>query len=102
MSDISALFAAGGALSGAVSGYQPRQGQQELAEAVADNLSRDGILLAEAGTGTGKTFAYLLPLLASGRKGLVSTATRNLQEQIYGKDLPLVRKVLGSVSPSRC
>ena len=98
MSDISALFAAGGALSGAVSGYQPRQGQQELAEAVADNLSRDGILLAEAGTGTGKTFAYLLPLLASGRKGLVSTATRNLQEQIYGKDLPLVRKVLGSVS----
>ena len=98
LSDISALFAAGGALSGAVSGYQPRQGQQELAEAVADNLSRDGILLAEAGTGTGKTFAYLLPLLASGRKGLVSTATRNLQEQIYGKDLPLVRKVLGSVS----
>ncbi|WP_225757585.1 ATP-dependent DNA helicase [Cardiobacterium sp. Marseille-Q4385] len=98
MRDISALFAAGGALSGAVSGYQPRQGQQELAEAVADNLSRDGILLAEAGTGTGKTFAYLLPLLASGRKGLVSTATRNLQEQIYGKDLPLVRKVLGSVS----
>ena len=98
MRDISTLFAAGGALSGAVSGYQPRQGQQELAEAVADNLSRDGILLAEAGTGTGKTFAYLLPLLASGRKGLVSTATRNLQEQIYGKDLPLVRKVLGSVS----
>ena len=98
MRDISALFAADGALSGAVSGYQPRQGQQELAEAVADNLSRDGILLAEAGTGTGKTFAYLLPLLASGRKGLVSTATRNLQEQIYGKDLPLVRKVLGSVS----
>ena len=98
LSDISARFAAGGALSGAVSGYQPRQGQQELAEAVADNLSRDGILLAEAGTGTGKTFAYLLPLLASGRKGLVSTATRNLQEQIYGKDLPLVRKVLGSVS----
>ena len=98
MRDISALFAAGGALSSAVSGYQPRQGQQELAEAVADNLSRDGILLAEAGTGTGKTFAYLLPLLASGRKGLVSTATRNLQEQIYGKDLPLVRKVLGSVS----
>ena len=98
LNDISALFAAGGALSGAVSGYQPRQGQQELAEAVADNLSRDGILLAEAGTGTGKTFAYLLPLLASGRKGLVSTATRNLQEQIYGKDLPLVRKVLGSVS----
>ena len=98
MRDISALFAAGGVLSGAVSGYQPRQGQQELAEAVADNLSRDGILLAEAGTGTGKTFAYLLPLLASGRKGLVSTATRNLQEQIYGKDLPLVRKVLGSVS----
>lgn len=96
MADIKTLFAADGALSAAVSGYQPRPGQQELAEAVADNLSDDGILLAEAGTGTGKTFAYLLPLLASGKKGLVSTATRNLQEQIFSKDLPLVRKVLAS------
>lgn len=96
MADIKTLFAADGALSAAVSGYQPRPGQQELAEAVADNLSDDGILLAEAGTGTGKTFAYLLPLLASGKKGLVSTATRNLQEQIFTKDLPLVRKVLAS------
>ena len=96
MADIKTLFAADGALSAAVSGYQPRPGQQELAEAVADNLSDDGILLAEAGTGTGKTFAYLLPLLASDKKGLVSTATRNLQEQIFSKDLPLVRKVLAS------
>ena len=98
MADIKTLFAADGALSAAVSGYQPRPGQQELAEAVADNLSDDGILLAEAGTGTGKTFAYLLPLLASGKKGLVSTATRNLQEQIFTKDLPLVRKVLRSTA----
>lgn len=96
MADIKALFAAGGALAKAIRDYQPRPGQQELAEAVADNLTGDGILLAEAGTGTGKTFAYLLPLLASGKKGLVSTATRNLQEQIFSKDLPLVRKVLGS------
>ena len=71
MADIKALFAADGALAQAVRDYQPRPGQQELAEAVADNLSDDGILLAEAGTGTGKTFAYLLPLLASGKKGLV-------------------------------
>ena len=98
MADIKALFAADGALAQAVRDYQPRPGQQELAEAVADNVSDDGILLAEAGTGTGKTFAYLLPLLASGKKGLVSTATRNLQEQIFTKDLPLVRKVLRSTA----
>lgn len=98
MADIKALFAADGALAQAVRDYQPRPGQQELAEAVADNVSDDGILLAEAGTGTGKTFAYLLPLLASGKKGLVSTATRNLQEQIFTKDLPLVRQVLRSTA----
>ncbi|MDO4642458.1 MAG: ATP-dependent DNA helicase [Cardiobacteriaceae bacterium] len=98
MTIVKSLFAEGGALSEAVSGYQSRLGQQELAEAVADNMLDDGILLAEAATGIGKTFAYLLPLLAIGKKALVSTATKNLQEQIFSKDLPLVRNVLQSTA----
>lgn len=79
-----------------MSGYQVRDGQRELAIAITHALESKGVLLAEAGTGTGKTFAYLLPALLSGKKVLVSTATKNLQEQIFAKDLPLVRKVLKS------
>lgn len=94
MPTIASLFAPQGALASVLEGFQPRAGQLELAQAVADNLEKKGILLAEAGTGTGKTFAYLLPLFLSGQKALVSTATKNLQEQIYTSDLPLVRKVL--------
>lgn len=75
-----------------------REGQRELAVSIARNLEEKAVLLAEAGTGTGKTFAYLLPALASGQKILVSTATKNLQEQIHSKDLPLVRKVLGNTA----
>lgn len=79
-----------------MAGYQVRDGQRELAIAIAQALQHKRVLLAEAGTGTGKTFAYLLPALLSGQKILVSTATKNLQEQIFNKDLPLVRKVLHS------
>lgn len=75
-----------------------REGQRELAVSIARNLQEKAVLLAEAGTGIGKTFAYLLPALASGQKILVSTATKNLQEQIHSKDLPLVRKVLGNTA----
>jgi len=66
-----------------------------MAEAVADLLAGGGILICEAGTGTGKTFAYLVPALLSGRKVLVSTGTRNLQDQLFHRDVPLVREVLG-------
>lgn len=81
-----------------MSAYQVRESQCVLAAKVAENLENSGILLAEAGTGTGKTFAYLLPALLSGEKVLVSTATKNLQEQIFIRDLPLVRKVLKSTA----
>ncbi|MDO5090530.1 MAG: ATP-dependent DNA helicase [Cardiobacteriaceae bacterium] len=81
-----------------MSAYQVRESQRALAAKIAENLEAGGILLAEAGTGTGKTFAYLLPALLSGEKVLVSTATKNLQEQIFTKDLPLVRKVLNSTA----
>ncbi len=85
----------GGALASVLDGFEPRAGQQQMAEAVARVVTDGGVLLAEAGTGTGKTFAYLAPAILSGRKVLVSTGTRNLQQQLIDKDLPLLRKALG-------
>jgi ATP-dependent DNA helicase DinG len=61
----------------------------------ADALARDGKLVVEAGTGTGKTFAYLLPALMSGRKTIISTGTKALQDQLYHRDLPLIGKAVG-------
>src|SRR5687768_4461896 len=65
-----------------------------MAAAVADVFDEGGVLLAEAGTGTGKTLAYLVPAILSGQRVLVSTGTKNLQEQIFFKDLPLLRETL--------
>jgi ATP-dependent DNA helicase DinG len=77
-----------------LSGYEHREGQLAMAHAVADALDKDRHLFVEAGTGTGKTLAYLVPAILSGRKVVVSTATHALQEQIFDKDIPLVRQVL--------
>src|SRR4051812_41524994 len=66
-----------------------------MAEAVADTLQNGGVLLVEAGTGTGKTLAYLVPAILSGKRVLLSTGTKNLQEQIYFKDLAILREALG-------
>src|SRR5262245_25687916 len=74
--------------------YEQREGQLEMARAVQRALEGDRHLLVEAGTGTGKTFAYLVPAVLSGRRVVVSTATHALQEQIFVKDIPLVRSVL--------
>jgi ATP-dependent DNA helicase DinG len=90
-----AAFAAGGALARAVDGYEPRDGQRAMAEAVAAVLDAGGTLLVEAGTGTGKTLAYLIPAILSRSRVLVSTGTKNLQEQIFFKDLPALRNALG-------
>jgi ATP-dependent DNA helicase DinG len=76
-------------------GFQPRAGQGAMAQAVADALAAREALLIEAGTGTGKTFAYLVPALASGRRTIISTGTRALQDQLYHRDLPLVGKAIG-------
>lgn len=84
-----------GELSKLVEGYAPRQPQLEMAEEVAQLIEKDGTLLAEAGTGTGKTFAYLVPALLSGKKVIVSTATKTLQEQLVQKDLPILFKACG-------
>ncbi len=75
-------------------GFAPRSQQQEMAAAVERALKHNEVLVAEAGTGTGKTFAYLVPALLSGGKVIISTGTRNLQDQLFHKDIPLVRKAL--------
>jgi ATP-dependent DNA helicase DinG len=90
-----AFFTDGGALSRVVDGYEPRDGQRRMAEAVASVVADGGTLIAEAGTGTGKTLAYLIPAILSGHRVLVSTGTKNLQEQIFYKDLPALQKALG-------
>jgi len=76
--------------------FEPRQGQQRLAEAIEATLAQRGILVAEAATGTGKTLAYLTPVLEGDASVLISTGTRNLQEQLYFRDIPAVRETLSS------
>ena len=89
------MFAPGGALAETLPGYEPRAEQAELARAVADALEGGDHLLAEAGTGTGKSLAYLVPALSSGRKVVVATATKALQEQLLTKDVPIAAAALG-------
>ncbi len=92
---IAAAFDDDGPLAAALPAFEPRSSQRTMAAAVGDILAGGGVLLAEAGTGTGKTLAYLVPAILSGRRVLVSTGTRNLQDQIYYKDLPALREALG-------
>ena len=89
------ILASDGPFAKLLPGYAARPQQQEMAQAVAEALASSQILVAEAGTGTGKTFAYLVPALMSGQKVIISTGTKNLQDQLFHKDLPLVRKALG-------
>ena len=84
-----------GALARAMPAFEPRAGQRRMAAEAARVLENGGVLLAEAGTGTGKTLAYLVPAILSGQRVLVSTGTKNLQDQIFYKDLPDLRKALG-------
>ena len=95
------LLGPAGPFAQAMPGYQARAGQLEMARAVERCLTNDGIALIEAGTGTGKTLAYLVPALleAHRKKVIISTATRALQDQIFGKDLPLLERVLGTGLP---
>ena len=90
-----AFFAPDGALSRAHPAFEYRPGQEAMARAVERVLRDGGLLSIEAGTGTGKTLAYLVPALSAGRRVIVSTGTRNLQDQIFLKDLPFLREVAG-------
>ena len=87
-------FAEDGPLAQALPTFEPRHSQREMAVATADIFDDGGVLLAEAGTGTGKTLAYLVPAILSRQRVLISTGTKNLQDQIYDKDLPALRDAL--------
>lgn len=89
------VFTQEGPLARATPFFQPRDGQTDMALAVADNLEQGGCLVVEAGTGVGKTFAYLVPALLSGERVLVSTATKTLQDQLFARDIPELLQALG-------
>lgn len=91
-----------GPLAAALEGYERRESQLRMADLVQDTLAHDGIALLEAGTGTGKTLAYLVPAILSGKKVVVSTGTRTLQDQIMEKDLPFLRAHLGVSVEAAC
>lgn len=93
---VAGAFAAAGALARADVHYRPREAQQAMALAVALAIGSRGTLVVEAGTGVGKTFAYLVPALLSGERVLISTATKNLQDQLFLRDLPRLRDALRS------
>lgn len=92
---IADFFAPGGPLARTKASFEPRPGQVQLAQAIGDALIEQQPLLAEAGTGTGKTLAYLVPALLSRLKVVVSTATKQLQEQVLGQDVPAIERALG-------
>src|ERR1700710_874285 len=94
-SDYKEVFGLQGPLARALPGYAYRPEQAAMATAVGAALAKLEPLIVEAGTGTGKTFAYLVPALLSGRSVIISTGTRTLQDQLFRRDLPLLAKALG-------
>jgi len=94
--EINDLFSAAGTLAKGIEGFRPRQSQTDMARAVADAIQSRSTLLAEAGTGTGKTFAYLVPALLWGGKVIISTGTKNLQDQLFLRDIPIVRQAMNA------
>ncbi|HSD55420.1 MAG TPA: ATP-dependent DNA helicase [Burkholderiales bacterium] len=92
---LAAIFAPDGPLSRALPDYRPRAQQREMASRVGRAIRERRVLLAEAGTGTGKTVAYLVPALLAGGKVIISTGTKTLQDQLFHRDLPAVRAALG-------
>jgi ATP-dependent DNA helicase DinG len=95
MLDLEDIFGHGGPLERALAGFKVRREQLRMAQRVAEALAARESLIVEAGTGTGKTFAYLVPALLSGARILISTGTRTLQDQLFARDLPLVSAALG-------
>lgn len=94
MTELESFFSNEGALSRVIAGYHTRAAQVEMAQAIAHAIDENRHLIAEAGTGTGKTFAYLVPAILSGKKVIISTGTKNLQDQLFNKDLPVIRKAI--------
>jgi ATP-dependent DNA helicase DinG len=96
MTPVEQAFSTSGILSKVLTGYSPRQAQIDMAKDVGHAIEQKSCLIVEAGTGTGKTFAYLIPSLLSEKKVIVSTGTKNLQEQLYHKDIPLIRNAMAT------
>jgi len=96
MSVIDKAFSSSGLLAKAITGFSPRQAQLDMALEVEQAIEKQSTLIVEAGTGTGKTFAYLIPALLSEKKVIISTGTKNLQEQLFHKDIPLIKKALAT------
>src|SRR5574343_1659996 len=94
LASLQEIFSPDGALARAIDGYRIRPQQLEMAERIAAAIHSNSVFIAEAGTGTGKTFAYLVPALQSNGKVIVSTGTKTLQDQLFNKDLPMVRDIL--------
>ncbi len=94
MTELESFFSGDGSLSKVIPGYLPRSAQLEMAESIAQAIDKKTNLIAEAGTGTGKTFAYLVPAILSRKKVIISTGTKNLQDQLFNKDLPVIRKAI--------
>ena len=92
---ISKAFSPDGALSAHIKGFRPRAEQVDMATAVGNAIEQQGALVVEAGTGTGKTFAYLAPALLAKKKTIISTGSKNLQDQLFNRDLPAIQKALG-------
>ncbi len=95
MSSSADILGPNGPFTQLLPGFAPRDGQRQMAQAVERTLAKGEVLIAESGTGTGKTFAYLVPALLSGQRVLISTGTRHLQDQLFHRDLPTVRRALG-------
>ncbi len=91
---LASLFSPDGALAAHIENFRARPQQVEMAQAIAEAIEGNSLLIAEAGTGTGKTFAYLVPALLAGGKVIISTGTKNLQDQLFQRDLPTVRDAL--------
>ncbi len=96
MSKVRKAFSKSGALASAIDGFNAREAQIDMALAVEKSIKQKSQLIVEAGTGTGKTFAYLVPTLMSDKKTIISTGTKNLQEQLFARDLPLIKGALGA------
>jgi ATP-dependent DNA helicase DinG len=94
VSDLATIFSAEGPLARTIKDFRSRPFQLEMAQAVSETIAARSVLVAEAGTGTGKTFAYLVPALLSGGKVIISTGTKTLQDQLFDRDIPTVRRAL--------
>lgn len=94
-SDLALLFGPKGTLAERIADFRHRESQVEMAMAIEAAINRSGVLIAEAGTGTGKTFAYLVPALRSGGRVIISTGTKTLQDQLFHRDIPTVIEALG-------